>query len=121
MDLNAIATALATKYASLTPPTGLTAIRTATANPPQAIGVFPFVLVTVAQSDEATFTYGGGLRSGVIPFTVDFFMDKAARPCPAGDPPPAVAAGPAGRHVVRRASRTPECRVIDMDRGIRVR
>lgn len=78
VDVNAIATNLATRYAALIAPAGEESIREATANPPETVTKTPYVLVTVAQTDEAFFDYGGGLRSGKIPFQVDFFMDKAS-------------------------------------------
>lgn len=77
-DLNGIATNLAASYANLTPPTGEPAIRQATADPPEVVPVTPFVLVTVAQGEDATFSYGAQFRSGTVPLHVDFLLDKAS-------------------------------------------
>lgn len=78
LDINGIAVALAAQYASLTPPTGEDAIHASTADPPQTITHTPFVLATLAIDEQGSLEYGGGLRSGRIPFTVDFYLSKAA-------------------------------------------
>jgi hypothetical protein len=46
-----IADALATAYSSLTPPSGLAAIRRSTAAPPNAIPTYPFVTVILPEGD----------------------------------------------------------------------
>jgi hypothetical protein len=77
MDLLAIGTALAAKYSALVPPAGETAIVDATSLPQESIPNTPYVLVASAL-EEAEFTYGGGLRAGMIPFEVTFFLEMAA-------------------------------------------
>lgn len=75
-DFQAIADALALRYAAgnITPPTGeVNNIRLATADPPQALDVFPAVLV-FAMVEPAEFTFGANVRKGVVPFTVEFYL-----------------------------------------------
>jgi hypothetical protein len=80
IDLNAIATALALRYdpLNLAPPGGEQAIRTSTAKPPNAITDTPYVVVMAATDADATFDGGGGTRVGLIPFSVEFYLEKAA-------------------------------------------
>lgn len=76
MDMNAMATALASKYASLTPPSGEAAIRESTSEPPQTITKTPFVLVM--RTDPATFEYHAMQQSGHVPFEVLFLLEKSS-------------------------------------------
>jgi hypothetical protein len=76
MDVTAIADALAARYASanITPPTGeINNIRLATADPPQALDVFPAVLV-FAMVEPAEFSFGANVRKGLVPFNVEFYL-----------------------------------------------
>lgn len=69
-DFDAIATAIAARYAAPTPPAGLASIRLATAELPGQLGVWPAVLVFPSEGDLEG---GGGTRLGVSRFLARFY------------------------------------------------
>lgn len=73
IDLDAIAEAIAARYAPglLTPPAGLDAIRSSSANLPNNLGALPLVL-TFLESGELT--PGNGTRLGDHRFLVRFYL-----------------------------------------------
>lgn len=71
MDIDAIATAVAARYSSLTPPAGLGAIRKATGDLPQAIGQVPVVLIW---PEEGELRAGTGSRLGDHLFFARFYF-----------------------------------------------
>lgn len=70
MDVQAIADALAAKFASgtLTPPTGYTAVRLATARPPNNLTAFPTVLVIPPDGEVQP-------QAGWVDYTLDFDVE----------------------------------------------
>jgi hypothetical protein len=76
MDVDAISTALAARYApaQVTPPAGLTNVRKATADLPQALGQMPIVLVF---PDSGALDTGSGSRTGLHRFVVRFYFGLA--------------------------------------------
>jgi hypothetical protein len=79
MDLSAIADALALRYASLTPPTGMKAITASTARPPNNIPNTPYVIAW-PQSGDVTLT--AGEVKGEHEFAVVFYYSKAEADIP---------------------------------------
>lgn len=75
ISLDAIASAVAAKYEGLTPPTGLTPIRSSTSDLPDAITVTPCVLVMPADGE---FRSGNGGREGHHQWLVRFYLEKSA-------------------------------------------
>lgn len=73
LDIDAIAEALALRYASLTPPTGEPAIRGSTSHPPNALSGTPYIVVWT-EGGEVTYG-GGGIRQGETEFDVRFYLD----------------------------------------------
>jgi hypothetical protein len=65
MDALAIADGLATRYASLTPPTGYAAIKQSTARLPNKIATSPFVTVFLPEGEMV-------LSPGVVDYGLDF-------------------------------------------------
>lgn len=74
-DFDAITTTLAARFSSanVTPPTGYTNIRAATADLPNAMGPLPAVFVFI---DNGEFATGNGTRTGVHDFLVRFYYDE---------------------------------------------
>jgi hypothetical protein len=70
-DIKAVAAAVASGYASLTPPTGYSAIRRATDTRPNAIPTFPIVTVAFDEGEEIIQPVVFTLR-----FTVRFWLSK---------------------------------------------
>ena len=79
MDLLAISDALALRFASLTPPSGLKAITSSTARPPNNIPNTPYVIAWPQSGDV---TYTAGQRSGEHTFTVIFYYSKSEADIP---------------------------------------
>jgi hypothetical protein len=79
MDLSAISDALALRYASLTPPTGMKAITASTARPPNNIPNTPYVIAW-PQSGDVTLT--AGEVKGEHEFAVVFYYSKAEADIP---------------------------------------
>lgn len=78
MDYLGDAGAIAALYPALTPPatpTGLIAVREATANPPTAPGSTPAVYVSL---DESSLQTGNGVRAGVTLYLARFYLAEAA-------------------------------------------
>lgn len=73
LDIDAIAEALALRYASLTPPTDEPAIRGSTSHPPNALSGTPYVVVWTT-GGEVTYG-GGGERKGQTEFDVRLYLD----------------------------------------------
>jgi hypothetical protein len=76
IDFDAIATALAARYASglVTPPAGYQNIRTATAYPPNAMPSLPAVIVF---GDTGEFEYSAGKRDSNHEFLIRFYFNQA--------------------------------------------
>jgi hypothetical protein len=72
LDFDAIATALAARYAPglMSPPSGLGALRLSTATMPQQMSVTPAILVF---PDSGTFEYGASTRQGEASFRLNFY------------------------------------------------
>lgn len=72
-DFNAIAAAVALRYApaQMSPPAGLPAVRSSTADLPNQLTSLPAVLVF---PDEGTFDVGNGTRLGEHDFLVRFYL-----------------------------------------------
>lgn len=75
-DFDAIAAAVALRYAAaqVTPPAGMQNIRRSSADLPQALTVFPVVLVF---PDAGTFDPGNGTRIGTSSWIVRFYYSLA--------------------------------------------
>lgn len=75
MDLSAIATALAARYAAgnVTPPTGRSNITLATATPPNKLAASPAVVVWPQSGD---LTIESGQMKGIHDFTVSFYYAR---------------------------------------------
>lgn len=73
MDVDAIATALAGRFASgaVTPPAGYGNVRSSTADLPNQISATPAVLVF---ADSGVFATGNGTRTGESTYTVRFYF-----------------------------------------------
>jgi hypothetical protein len=74
MNYATLAAALASRFASLTPPAGYKAITQATANPGNAIPNAPYVIVWPT---EGELTYLPGQRKGEHTFLVTFYYAKS--------------------------------------------
>lgn len=76
LDLYAIGTAIATRYApaNVTPPTGEPTLRYATADLPVAIGATPAIVVV---SDGGTLTFGSQTRRGAHRYSVNLYIEDA--------------------------------------------
>lgn len=76
MDVDAISTALAARFApaQVTPPAGYTNVRKATAELPQGLSMMPVVLVFPASGALDT---GGGTRAGLHRFEIRFYFGLA--------------------------------------------
>lgn len=74
LDMKAIADGLATRYASLTPPTGYTAIKKSTAELPNNVNQWPTVLV---YPPDGSLVYGAQERTGEHDFAVLFLYAQA--------------------------------------------
>lgn len=76
MDVNAISTALAARFApgQVVPPAGLTNVRKSTADLPQGLTQMPIVLVF---PDSGALDTGGGTRAGLHRFVVRFYFGLA--------------------------------------------
>ena len=77
MDYTAIATALAARYAAaqMTAPTGYSAIRLSTFQPPEDVPPLPCVIVF--PPELGTFESGNGTRTGAHDWTVRLMYDQA--------------------------------------------
>lgn len=73
LDFDAIAEALALRYASLTPPTGEPAIRASTSHPPNALPPGAPYVVVWTMSGEVI--YGSGERKGQTEYEVRLYID----------------------------------------------
>lgn len=75
MTLDAAAIALAARFApgAVTPPVGLTNIRSSSADPPNQLPPTPCVLVFM---DSGTFSHFPGKRDGVHTMLVRFYLDQ---------------------------------------------
>lgn len=71
MNLTGIASAIATRYDNLTPPSGYDAITTATHLPPQNLVSWPSVLVI---HTGGALSVTASNRSGLLEFAVRFFL-----------------------------------------------
>lgn len=76
MDMDAVATAIATRYtaAQVTPPTGYNNIRASTADIPNQLPPLPCVVVF---PDSGDFRTGNGTRMGGHDFLVRFYFAQA--------------------------------------------
>ncbi len=76
MDVDAISTALAARFAPgvVAPPAGYQNIRKATGDLPQSLSAMPIVLVF---PDSGAFDTGGGTRAGLHRFIVRFYFGLA--------------------------------------------
>ncbi|HEV8282354.1 MAG TPA: hypothetical protein VGQ02_10865 [Candidatus Limnocylindrales bacterium] len=76
MDVDAIAVALAARYApaQVTPPAGYQNVRTATGDLPHTLSQMPVVLVW---ADSGALDTGGGTRSGLHRYLVQFYYGLA--------------------------------------------
>lgn len=74
-DFDAIAIAIAARYdaSQMTAPVGYTAIRSATANPPNAMPALPAVIVF---QDNGSFDSGNGTRFGTAEYLVRFYFNQ---------------------------------------------
>lgn len=80
LDIDAIAEALATRYSSLTPPSGYTAIHAATSHAANAAVQTPYLIVYTRIGE---LIYGSdGLRNGTIDFDVVLYLDRAQHDMP---------------------------------------
>jgi hypothetical protein len=80
LDLDAIAEALALRYASLTPPTGYTAIHTATSHAANATVQTPYLIVWTR---TGSLIYGaGGQRKGETDFDVVLYLAREQHDMP---------------------------------------
>jgi len=73
-DAKAIGNAIASRYSSVTPPAGESAIAFATASLPDEITNEPALIVYPPL--PGSFSFGPGVRKGVIEFPVRFFLYK---------------------------------------------
>lgn len=73
MNLTGIASAIATRYANLTPPSGYAAVTTSTHLPPQNLVSWPTVLV-VHTGGAVSVTASN--RSGLLEFAVRFYLPQ---------------------------------------------
>ena len=75
-DFNAIANAVATRFSAdnITPPSGETDVREATAALPAAIRMEPTVLVFPPEPGGIELHYNGGALTGVCTFPVRFYL-----------------------------------------------
>lgn len=73
--IDTIAAAIATRYtaANMAAPGGLPAVRSSSADLPNALGPLPCVLVVV---DQGAFDAGNGTRLGVLTFLVRFYLAR---------------------------------------------
>lgn len=73
VDFDGITTAIAARYApaAVTPPVGLTNVRRATGDWPNALGALPTVLVV---PDQGAMDTGGGSRAGLHEWIVRFYL-----------------------------------------------
>jgi hypothetical protein len=74
LDFDAIAEALAARYANLTPPTNYRAIIDSTSNPPNNIPATPYVIVWTRRGEV---TYTPGRRDGEHDFDVMFLAARS--------------------------------------------
>lgn len=76
MDVDAIAVALAARYApaAVTPPAGYTNVRKSTGDVPQTLTQMPVVMVL---ADSGALDTGNGTRAGLHRFVVQFYFGLA--------------------------------------------
>lgn len=77
MDFSGDADAIAARFASgtLTPPAGEEAVQVATAEPPNALGDLPAVIVGLSAGELDT---GNGSRKGAIEYVARFYLAETA-------------------------------------------
>ena len=74
IDFNAIATALATQFASVTAPAGETALRFATEVLPSQVPATPCILIT--PPDSVPFNYRASARTGTVVYHAKFLLER---------------------------------------------